>query len=365
MGGRSGSDGLLDDLERDLREGAGRNAVYRRLLGELPAVLRGPAGARVAAAWARRTFIAWFDRPRLLLAALRFDAIEEGSSHPLWRAIGPPADPDAIGPPAIEAALAADRARVWAALGERFVQTNETSRAVAWLWPAWLAGCDRGGRPLALVDVGASAGLNLVADALPAPWTDEGGQPVPVARSPAMVARVGLDAAPLDVRSEDGAQWLRALVWPGEPERLARLDAAIAAFGSVDPARGGPVLERRSARDAPARLDELSRAHPDALVLALQTVMREYLGAAEGEDYDAGMESWLFRSRPGSAAWLQLEHATDGATREWPSWIVARWRARDGSHLRTAVLARCGYHPVKLLVDAGSAQEFATAMRRP
>ena len=90
MAGSSAS-GLLEDLARDLREGAGRNPVYRRLLSELPAVLRGPAGARVAAAWERRTFNAWFDRPRLLLGALRFDALEEGAAHPLWRALGPAA----------------------------------------------------------------------------------------------------------------------------------------------------------------------------------------------------------------------------------------------------------------------------------
>ena len=58
------------------------------------------------------------------------------------------------------------------------MKTNETSRALAWLWPASLAG---GGRRIALADVGASAGLNLVADALPNPWTTEDGSPLEVA----------------------------------------------------------------------------------------------------------------------------------------------------------------------------------------
>jgi hypothetical protein len=360
MSGFSGSDGLEGDLARDLQEGAGRNAVYRRMLGELPAVLRGPAGDRVASAWARRTFNAWFDRPRLLLAALRFDALAQGSSHPLWRALGPDADPAAIDAASVEAALAEDRERVWEALASRYVQTNETSRAVTWLWPAHLAGCDGGARPLALVDVGASAGLNLVADALPAPWTDERGGAIPVVRSPNVVARIGLDAAPLDVREPAGAQWLRALVWPGERARQDRLEAAMAAFCASDPAGGGPSLERRSARDAPARAAQLGREHPGALVLALQTVMREYLGPAEGAEYDRGMESWLESSPAGSAAWLQLEHADEGATREWPSWILARWR--EGSALRTAMLARCGYHPTALLVDRAAADAFAAAV---
>ena len=336
--------------------------MYRRLLSELPAVLRGPAGARVAAAWERRTFNAWFDRPRLLLGALRFDALEEGAAHPLWRALGPAAEPEAIDAAALEAALGAERSRVWAALASRFVQTNETSRAVTWLWPAYLAGCDGGARPLALVDVGASAGLNLVADALPAPWTDELGAPVPVARSPNVVARLGLDAAPLDLRSPEGTQWLRALVWPGESARQERLEAAIAAFRALEPAGGGPVLERRSAREAPARAEEVAREHEGALVLVLQTVVREYLGEAEGEEYDRGMEEWLLRSPAGEAAWLQLEHADEGATREWPSWIVARWR--EGDAVRAAMLARCGYHPLALLVNREAVQGFTVAFRR-
>jgi CelD/BcsL family acetyltransferase involved in cellulose biosynthesis len=74
------------------------------------------------------------------------------------------------------------------------------------------------------------------------------------------------------------------------------------------------------------------------------------------------MESWLESSPAGSAAWLQLEHADEGASREWPSWILARWR--EGSSVRTAMLARCGYHPTALLVDRGAADAFAAALAR-
>ena len=58
-------------------------------------------------------------------------------------------------------ALDPTRESAYRALAERWVQTNDTLRSVIWRWPAWLAGCEGGARPLCLVDLGASAGLNL------------------------------------------------------------------------------------------------------------------------------------------------------------------------------------------------------------
>jgi hypothetical protein len=66
-----------------------------------------------------------------------------------------------------KAAIAPERTRFWQALRERAVQTNETTRAVTWLWPAALLGAAGKRRAIALVDIGTSAGLNLTADALP------------------------------------------------------------------------------------------------------------------------------------------------------------------------------------------------------
>ena len=57
------------------------------------------------------------------------------------------------------------------------------------------------------------------------------------ARGLAVAARWGLDANPLDASDPDDARWLRALVWPGEDAREARLVAALAvAAGDAPPA---------------------------------------------------------------------------------------------------------------------------------
>jgi hypothetical protein len=120
----------------------------------------------------------------------------------------------------------------------RRTQTNEPARC-ATLLPA-LALLPQ---PLAIVEVGASAGLTLLADKYSYDYdghqvagTDADAPvlacqprgPVPLpARVPEIVWRAGLDLNPLDVTSDDDVRWLRCLVWPGETGRQERLSAAI------------------------------------------------------------------------------------------------------------------------------------------
>src|SRR5690606_25196485 len=145
--------------------------AYARLLEVLEPMLDGDFGARLAELWRGREFGSFYERPLLLANALRYEALRDGPAHPLWPGlVGMPPDPEAITGAAVRAAVAPDRDGFWRALVERRIQTNETSRAVAWLWPARLAFEAGIRRPLALFDVGASAGLNLVADHLAAMW---------------------------------------------------------------------------------------------------------------------------------------------------------------------------------------------------
>jgi hypothetical protein len=96
-----------------------------------------------------------------------------------------------------------------------------------------------------LVEIGASAGLNLLWDRYG--YDYGGGQrygdprspvqivcelrgsrrpPLP-ARWPRVATRVGLDLHPIDVRDADAALWLRALVWPDEEGRAKLLHEAM------------------------------------------------------------------------------------------------------------------------------------------
>jgi len=129
----------------------------------------------------------------------------------------------------------------------RRTQTNEPARC-ATLLPA-LAQLPQ---PLALIEVGASAGLTLLFDRYSYDYagyllagsdpgaptlrcTPRGPVPMP-GQLPVIAWRAGLDLNPLDVTDDDDVHWLSCLVWPGEGDREERLAAAVAAARRDPPA---------------------------------------------------------------------------------------------------------------------------------
>jgi hypothetical protein len=127
--------------------------------------------------------------------------------------------------------------QVVATVMARQTQTNEVGRC-ALLLPllARLPG------PLALVEAGASAGLCLLPDrysydyggtivgdpAAPLRLACQPRGPVPIPTTlPEVVWRRGIDLAPVDLRDPDAVRWLESCIWPDQPERLARLKAAV------------------------------------------------------------------------------------------------------------------------------------------
>ncbi|MBM7784606.1 DUF2332 domain-containing protein [Tenggerimyces flavus] len=125
----------------------------------------------------------------------------------------------------------------------RATQTNEAGRCTA-LLPV-LAKLPQ---PLALLEVGASAGLCLYPDQYGYRYGDHvvgTGTPVlecdasglvPPTTLPKVVWRGGLDLNPLDVTSADDVAWLEALIWPEHTHRRARFVAA-AKVAAADPPR--------------------------------------------------------------------------------------------------------------------------------
>ncbi|MFC5928471.1 DUF2332 domain-containing protein [Cryobacterium melibiosiphilum] len=130
-------------------------------------------------------------------------------------------------------------------------QTNEAGRCAV-LLPALaaLAGQVRaGGAPLALIEVGASAGLCLHPDRYSYRYATPTGErmlhpvggpspvvldcmvtgPAPIPeRMPAVIWRAGIDLNPLSVTRQADVDWLDALIWPEHDDRRARLRAAVA-----------------------------------------------------------------------------------------------------------------------------------------
>jgi hypothetical protein len=62
-----------------------------------------------------------------------------------------------------------------------------------------------------------------------------GDRPVPARAMPEVVARIGVDLDPVDVTDADDARWLHACLWPGQPERAARLEAEMALAATAPP----------------------------------------------------------------------------------------------------------------------------------
>jgi hypothetical protein len=139
---------------------------------------------------------------------------------------------------------------VVAECARRSVQTNEPLRSAV-LLPA-LSLIDG---PVALLEVGASAGLCLFSDRYSYRYRGPDGvralDPVdgpsevvldcevagaPPIRMPEIVARHGIDLQPLDARDPEDRRWLEGLVWPGERGRVERVRAALD-IAAADPPR--------------------------------------------------------------------------------------------------------------------------------
>ena len=232
-------------------EAPGRSALYGELAagvaedGELLRWLDGlPAGKR---------------QPNLLFASARLVA-------------GTPS-----GWPEFRALLGDRRDEVEAIMLARRTQTNEPARC-ALLLPL-LAGLPQ---PLALLEVGASAGLCLLSDRYGYDYdghrlgdgppllrcTPEGDPPLPDAL-PEIAWRAGLDLEPIDLADPERVRWLELLIWPGQEHRLETLRGALA-VARADPPR---VVQGDLTTDLEALAAEAPR---DATLVVFHTAVLWY-----------------------------------------------------------------------------------------
>ena len=188
----------------------------------------------------------------------------------------------------------------------RRTQTNEATRCTAYL-PA-LATLPQ---PLALLEVGASAGLCLYPDRYAYRYDDDSvlgestlvlrcrtSGPVPVPRRlPSVVWRRGLDLNPLDVRADEDMRWLQALVWPEQTTRFEVLRRAIGI------ARQDPVVIAQG--DLTTELLSVAATAPrNATLVVFHSAVAAYLGAAQRAAFRAELDK-LRAGRP--LVWLSNE----------------------------------------------------------
>lgn len=220
-------------------------------------------------------------------------------------------------------------------------QTNEVGRCAA-LLPGFLAIADAFGLPLRILELGASAGLNLNWDRYryegPG-WVlgpddspvricgafDDGAVP---ASEPVVVDRRGCDRSPFDPGDADTRLALRSSVWADHRERLALLDAALElAREHPSPVDRADVCDWLEAR--------LARRPEGAATVVFHSILWQYLDAGRRERLRAllgaaGTEA----STSSPLAWLRMEPAGELASVRLTTW--------PGDHER--VVALSGYH---------------------
>jgi len=232
---------------------------------------------------------------------------------------------------------------------ERPVQTNEVGRCAGLLF-GFLAVAETTGLPLRLLEVGASAGLNLRWDrfAYAADGFAWGAADSPLrlefeleGEAPTLPAAVevaerrGCDANPIDATTPEGRLTLRSFVWPDQPERIARVEAALE-VASREPV----ALDRETASTWARRM--LAEPAPGRATVVYHSIVSQYLSDAERAAlFDGIREAGERATAEAPLAWLRMEPADDRANLELTAWPGGEDR----------LLARVGYHgsPVELL----------------
>lgn len=278
-----------------------------RLLAERPATL----AMLDSAPWTQQ-------RPNLLLAAIHERVLDgAGGALAAWYPSvgGTRAADDAALPAALDDLLAREGPALAAHCAQRATQTNETGRCAV-LWPALAqVAALSGGRPLALLDFGCSAGLNLGVDRYRyqhggerwGPDDDDapliachpvGGQ-TPPRLAPARIAtRLGIDPAPVDLQDEASVRWLRACLWPHDRVRRERLDAAVAIVRSA----GWPV---RAEADCAAAIEPWLDGLPGGVQpVVFNSWVLAYFTPVERAAHLARMQDLVARR---GVAWLSAE----------------------------------------------------------
>ena len=188
--------------------------------------------------------------PNRLLAAVHFLVRRDGDgelcTHYPSANSGQVADDPSRPYPAFRGFVQAHEEDLFALAAERQGQTNEVQRCV-YLLPAFSYIAElEDGSPLALIEVGTSAGLNMLWDHYRYEYSNgqNAGAPgaplclrcevrnevlLPIADTgPEVGWKVAIDLEPIDTSEYEEALWAESFLWPDQSERLARARAAMA-----------------------------------------------------------------------------------------------------------------------------------------
>jgi hypothetical protein len=214
------------------------------------------------------------------------------------------------------AALVEHEDRLRSRIAIQGVQTNEVKRCTA-LLPAFLTAAAETGLPIELLELGPSAGLNLLVDRYRYRYANgvwgrsdarlelvaregEGWVPAELLAEKLLVRRRrGIDLAPIDATTGEGYLLLRSFVWPGLQERVERLDAA------VETLRELPEPPELIQGDYLEMLPGLLDTRPsDALTVVFDTFSTPYLSVDAAAELRSVLDDAAADGRP--LAWVSV-----------------------------------------------------------
>jgi hypothetical protein len=199
---------------------------------------------------------------------------------------------------------------------DRGCQTNEVGRSAA-LLGGFLEITHRTGLPLRILEIGASAGLNLRWDRYryesgaqawgdpdsPVRFTDSFEVAPPLDRQAEVAERKGCDLAPIEPATDEGSLTLRSFIWADQPQRMRRLEGAILVASQM-----AADIHRLDAADFLER--ELPAPRPGVATVVYHSVFIQYIGAQGRERIARAIAAAASRASAASPlAWLRLEPA--------------------------------------------------------
>ncbi|WLR47196.1 DUF2332 domain-containing protein [Halobacillus litoralis] len=159
------------------------------------------------------------------------------------------------------------------------VQTNEVRRC-AYLYPVFCSIHQQTKKPLSLIEIGTSAGLQLLWDQYSYSYGDDqiygnldsyvhltskvrrgSLSPDVLKHTPSVTKRVGIDIHVSDLTKEEDVHWLKALIWPEHEERRKNFETAVQQLRTYP-----PVLKEG---DGVAMLPEIAGEIPEDTTLCI------------------------------------------------------------------------------------------------
>jgi hypothetical protein len=222
--------------------------------------------------------------------------------------------------PAFRQSLADHRSEIRDLL-DRGCQTNEVGRSAA-LLGGFLEVAHRTALPLRILEIGASAGLNLRWDRYryesgaqgwgdprsPVCFSDAFEVTPPLDRQASVVERKGCDLAPVDPATAEGSLTLRSFTWADQQMRLQRLEGAIQVASrmplEVERLDAGTFLER-----------EMTAPRSGAATVVFHSVVMQYIGSQGRDRISRAIAAAASRATASApVAWLRLEPGTDASS---------------------------------------------------